>query len=70
MTAIINNSSNKKQNEATVKKSDENTKLTIYRIEQLEDKVNKHNSVVERTFKLEGRVTELEHDVRDLKSAK
>ena len=70
VTAVINNSANKKQNEATAKKSDENTKLTIYRIEQLEDKVNKHNSVVERTFKLEGRMTEVEHDVRDLKSAK
>lgn len=29
------------------------TKLTNYRIEQLEKKVDKHNSVVERTYKLE-----------------
>lgn len=29
------------------------TKLTTYRIEQLEKKVEKHNTVVERTFKLE-----------------
>lgn len=28
-------------------------KLTNYRIEQLENKVDKHNSVVERTYKLE-----------------
>lgn len=28
-------------------------KLTIYRIEQLESKVDKHNSLIERTFKLE-----------------
>ena len=28
-------------------------KLTNYRIEQLEKKVEKHNSIVERTFKLE-----------------
>lgn len=28
-------------------------KLTIYRIEQLEKKVDKHNNVVERVFKLE-----------------
>lgn len=28
-------------------------KLTNYRIEQLEKKVDKHNSVVERTYKLE-----------------
>lgn len=31
-------------------------KLTIYRIEQLEKKVDKHNNVIERVFKLE------EHD--------
>lgn len=42
-------------------------KLTNYRVEQLEKKVEKHNSVVERTFKLEGRMTEAEHDIRDLK---
>lgn len=45
-------------------------KLTNYRVEQLEKKVEKHNSVVERTFKLEGRMTEVEHDIRDLKSVK
>lgn len=28
-------------------------KLTVYRIEQLEAKVNKHNNLIERTFKLE-----------------
>lgn len=28
-------------------------KLTNYRIEQLEAKVNKHNNLIERTFKLE-----------------
>lgn len=42
-------------------------KLMQYRIQQLEDKVNKHNSVVERTYKLEGEVKELQHDIRDLK---
>jgi len=29
------------------------TKLTTYRLEQLEKKVDKHNTVIERTFKLE-----------------
>lgn len=42
-------------------------KLTNFRLEQLEDKVNKHNNMVERTYKLEGRMTEAEHDIRDLK---
>lgn len=42
--------------------------LVAYRLEQLEKKVDKHNSVVERTFILEGRMSEAEHDIRDLKS--
>ena len=42
-------------------------KLTAYRLQKLEEKVDKHNSVIERTFKLEGRVTEAEHEIRDLK---
>ena len=42
-------------------------KLTNYRLKQLEDKVNKHNNMVERTYALEGRMTEAEHDIRDLK---
>ena len=43
-------------------------KLTQYRLQQLEDKVNKHNNLIERTFILEGRMTEAEHDIRDLKA--
>ena len=30
-----------------------NSKLTNYRIEQLEDKVNKHNNLIERVYKIE-----------------
>lgn len=44
------------------------SKLTNFRIEQLEKKVDKHNSVVERTFKLEGQVEEIFHDIKELKS--
>ena len=42
-------------------------RLTNYRIEQLEKKVAEHNSVVERTYRLEGQMTEVQHDIRDLK---
>jgi hypothetical protein len=42
-------------------------KLTQYRLSQLEEKVNKHNNLIERTFKLEGRMVEAEHDITDLK---
>ena len=41
-------------------------KLTVYRIEQLEKKVDKHNNMIERTFKLEGRMDEVEHDIAQL----
>ncbi|MBQ3484773.1 MAG: hypothetical protein IJA77_04640 [Clostridia bacterium] len=41
--------------------------LTSYRLKRLEDEVGKHNKVIERTFRLEGRMDELEHEVRDLK---
>lgn len=30
-------------------------KLTLYRIDQLEEKVNKHNNIIERTYKIEER---------------
>ena len=43
-------------------------KLTQYRLAQLEEKVNKHNNLIERTFKLEGRMDEAEHDIRDIKN--
>lgn len=40
-------------------------KLTNYRIEQLEKKVEKHNNVVERFYILEGRFDELERKVQE-----
>lgn len=43
------------------------SKLTQYRIQQLEEKVNKHNSVVERTYILEGQMQEVIHEIKDLK---
>lgn len=42
-------------------------KLTQYRIQQLEEKVSKHNNLVERTYKLEGEMLECQHDIKDLK---
>ena len=51
-------------------------KLSNYRIEQLEKKVEKHNSVVERTYNLEGdvktiqvEIEEIKEDVRSLQNA-
>lgn len=41
-------------------------KLSNYRIEQLEKKVEKHNTVVERMFIAEGHIEELQHRVASL----
>lgn len=41
--------------------------LMEYRLQQLEQKVNKHNMIVERTFILEGKMEEAQHDIKDLK---
>lgn len=45
-------------------------KLTQYRLSQLEEKVNKHNNLIERTYVLEGQMVEVQHDIRDLKRKK
>ena len=42
--------------------------LIKYRIGQLEKKVEKHNSIVERTFVLEEDVKYLKEDIRKLES--
>lgn len=41
-------------------------KLTAYRLEQLEKKVDKHNSVIDRTYKLERDVAMLKQHVDDV----
>ena len=44
------------------------SKLSNYRIEQLEKKVEKHNNLIERMYKAEGQIVELQHDVKELKA--
>lgn len=44
------------------------TSVTSYRLKRLEDEVGKHNRLIERTYRLEGRMDEVEHDIRDLKT--
>lgn len=42
------------------------TALIAYRLEQLEKKVDKHNSVIERTYILEEKVKVANHRIDDL----
>ena len=44
------------------------SKLTNFRIEQLEKKQDQVNNVIERTYKLEGQMVEVQHDIRGLKA--
>lgn len=46
------------------------SRLTNYRLEQLEKKVDKHNSVVERTFILEEKIKVANHRIDDLEKGR
>ena len=47
-----------------------NSAVIEVKIEQLEKKVDEHNKLIERTYKLEGQVTELQHEMKDVKGGK
>lgn len=42
--------------------------LIAYRLEQLEEKVNKHNNVIERTYALESRISVDEEKIAHLEN--
>ena len=74
VVCVINANSNHKKLLAELEKHDE---LQAYRIEQLEKKQDKHNAVIERTYKLEERMELAEerqkvanHRIEDLEGAK
>ena len=43
------------------------SKLTAYRLERLEKKVEKHNNLVERVYIVEGDIKVIKNDIHDLK---
>ena len=43
-------------------------KLTQYRLSRLEEKVTRHNNLIERTYRLEGQMAECCHEIRELKA--
>lgn len=65
ITCVISNktTTNKVTQELKVHQAVTDTKLEALRTE-----VNKHNNVIERTFRLEGQMEEVQHDIRDLKA--
>ena len=44
-----------------------NNSKTLYRIEQLEKKVEKHNNFIERMYTLEAQVTDMKDDIAELR---
>lgn len=61
IATLVSSNNSKKQTE-------ESRKLTVYRLDQLEKKMDKHNSVMERTFILEEKIQEMTNDIKELKS--
>ena len=53
---------------ATLTSNKKSTALITYRVNELEKKVEKHNSVVERTFRLEEDVKNMQEDIKDMKA--
>ena len=49
---------------------DKHQAVSDTKMDELIRRVDRHNNLIERTYKLEGEVAELQHDVRDLKGAK
>lgn len=44
------------------------SRMTNFRLQQLEERVNRHNNLIERTYRLEGQMEECQHDIKDLKA--
>ena len=53
----------------TILSNKKTTALVTYRVEQLEKKVEKHNSVMERTFILEEDIKYIKEDINMLKGS-
>lgn len=49
---------------STVIVNNKNKNLLIYRVGSLEEKVSKHNNLIDRMYKVESRVTVLEDEIR------
>lgn len=55
---------------ATISSNKKNAALITYRVDQLEKKVEKHNNVMERTFRIEEDIKHIKEDIKELKHLK
>lgn len=49
---------------ATLSSNKKNNDLVLYRINELDQKVHEHNSLIDRMYKVENRITLLEDDLK------
>ena len=52
---------------ATITQNKKSTSLITYRVDSLEKKVEKHNTIIERTYILEEKVNEIKSDIKEIK---
>lgn len=74
ITLVVCLINNRSQMNKVVAALDKNNALFVYRVEQLEKKVDKHNNVVERMFKVESdlktafvKIDELKEECKEMK---
>ncbi len=59
---------NKRTTDKVTHKLEVHQAVTDTKIEDLTHQMNKHNNILERTYILEGKVAECQHDIKDLKA--
>lgn len=52
---------------ATINTNKANREVILYRLDKMEEKVNKHNNVIERTYVLEEKVKENADNISEIK---
>jgi len=55
---------------ATVSTNKKNNDLILFRINELDQRVTEHNNLIDRMYKVETRVTLIEDNLKESKSAK
>ena len=66
VVCVINSNANHRKTIAEIEKMND---LQQYRIGELEKKVDKHNNLMERTFRLEEKMKTANHRIDDLEAA-
>ena len=55
---------------ATISSNKRNNDLILFRINELDQRVSAHNNLIDRMYKIESRVTLIEDNLKEIKSAK